>query len=166
MYGRVQAMQLLLDAGAIALAEDGGARAVEDAVRGDHLDAALLLIRHGAALPDDLDPDKWRALAARLADEVRAAAVRSAEEARAADEARRGLQALAVGAAGEMARVRAQREAADAARAAAAAERAALARERAALAASATRWRTRAAGGRGGRAGRRLNPRTPLTSPL
>lgn len=123
--GRVQVVQLLADAGAIALAADRGAEAVKEAVLGGHLDAALLLVQRGAALPANLANNP---LVSRLAEEARAAA-----------EVRRGMQQLAVGAAGEVVRARAQRQAADAARAEAAAERAAAecaaAEERTALAA-------------------------------
>ena len=97
-HGRMTLLRMMLDARGIAGQPEGGARAVAAAAGAGHVDAAMLLVRAGAALPDVA---RGSPLAAALAAEVRAV-----------PEARRGLQQLVVGAAGEMARLERARAAA------------------------------------------------------
>ena len=87
--GRMTLLRMMLDARGIAGQPQGGAQAVAAAAAEGYIDAAMLLVRAGAALPDVA---RNSSLAAALAAEVRAV-----------PEARRGLQQLIVGAAGEMA---------------------------------------------------------------
>lgn len=86
-------LELLLDAGGLdlELADEGGANAVAEAESANQVDAALLLVQRGAALPRNFH---GMALLVHVAAEVRDAPA-----------ARRAAQALIVGAAGEVARL-------------------------------------------------------------